>query len=481
MLVLTLVNWLFGLKLKNLKEYQPRKKFMILATAVNILYLLYFKEAYFLLDWINNVFPSFFSENTFLKLLSITAVAPLGVSYYVFKCCSYIFDVYMGKIQPCSSPIDVILYVTFFPQVFSGPIVNATDFFESLDVSLTRDHKSYSFLEFDKASLLIMLGIFKKSIIATILSLLIVAPVFALPMNYNTIELLFAAFAYSIVIYADFSGYSDIAIGVALLLGFNTKPNFNHPYTATNITDFWRRWHISFSSWLRDYVYFSFGGSRFGSLRTMAALFFTMVIAGLWHGFKFTFIIWGALHGATLCLERFFILKNNEKEVPQVEFLFKDKIQDTAQNLKLNFNFLHKGLKPSSENTNSKNSDLSNTAKKKILYSKYRKIFLNVALTFLFVTFSWLFFRAENLSEVGLYFTSLKNFTIPFKVLNPFCFVLFMLGLGLQFIPENFCKKGFVFYSKIPLVFKALVLALTFVAMQLITTSGIPEFIYFKF
>ncbi len=481
MIALAAVNWGVGLALKTLKNHRPRKAVLVAATALNILYLLYFKEAYTLLGFLNRSFPQLFGEDTFLKLLAVTSVVPLGVSYYVFKCCSYIFDVYLGKISARDSFVDVVLYVIFFPQIFSGPIVHAAYFFEHLQSALEADKNDYYCIPFDRASLLILLGLAKKTIVATVLSILVTNPIFSAPMTYNTLELLFAGVTYSVVIYADFSGYSDMAIGIGMLLGFKTPANFNRPYTAQNVTDFWKRWHISFSSWLRDYVYFAFGGSRFGSARTLFSLFATMLIAGFWHGAKSTFLLWGALQGAALCVERFFTLK----KVPESSddgaaspecFIAKTVSEGEGQPLAENAESANSGLTPLLENA----EDGHHRSEMRLPQSAKTKICRTI-LTFSFVTFSWIFFRAENLHEAFLYFASLRNVTLPFKVINPLSILLVAAGIGFQFIPHVTCEKAFFVYAKIPLVLKALLLAVAFLALQLLTASGIPDFIYFKF
>lgn len=454
MFIIAGLNFFFGITLQKVKNYTPKKIIFVFATVFNILYLLYFKEAYHLIDRINTLFPNFFTEKTYLSLISITAFVPLGVSYYIFKCCSYIFDVYCGKLNVRNSPLDVLLYVTFFPQVFSGPIENATSFFNQFETALTLDQASYKFLDFDRASLLIMLGLIKKTIVVSFLSLLITKPVFANPMNYNTAELLFAAVSYSVVIYADFSGYSDIANGIVLLLGFKATTNFDRPYTSKSITEFWRRWHISFSNWLRNYVYFSFGGSRFGLVKTIFALYLTMLIGGLWHGFKWTFVIWASLHGILLAIERILIVKKNNKY---------------KNSYFLNSNY------PKINETNLQKVNISKPKKNKITNT------LKIIFTFAFVTFSWLFFQAESLSEVLLYFKSFINLKRPFKVINFFCVILIISTIGLQFIPKHFTEKAFNVYCKIPFLFKIFILVIGFLTMKLFTTSGVLEFIYFQF
>lgn len=477
--VLCLLNWSFALVLRKMKNYKPRKLIFIGATAFNILYLLYFKEAYHLFDWLKSINVGILSEDTYLRLLSITAITPLGVSYYVFKSCSYLFDVYLGKMQARRSPVDVLVYVSFFPQIFSGPIVNASVFFNDFENALNRDKDRYAFLEFDRASLFIMLGLVKKLLVANTLMLLVTKPVFANPANYHSLELIFAAIAYSVVIYADFSGYSDMAIGIALLLGFHTPANFDRPYTAKSITEFWRRWHISFSTWLRDYVYFSFGGSRFGRIRTVMALIGTMLIGGLWHGFKYTFLIWGALHGIALAVERLLFAKKtakpnmfeplrNEENPPSEIFVEaeKNKPGGTSENNA-------ESVPPEPDETSSAVSPDTN--------KQFGKKIGSQVFCFCFVTISWIFFRAESLSEVTLFFRSLKNIFTPMSVFNPFCLLLVVFAIALQFVPKAFTEKAFAVYGKFPLPLKALFLAAVFVLLGLFVSSGIPEFIYFKF
>lgn len=492
MFAFAIMNWGFALIFVKLKNYRPRKIFLIVATSVNILYLLYFKEAYSLIGFVNRIFPKLFSEEIFLHLLSMTAIIPLGVSYYVFKACSYLFDVFEGKLKPQSSPLDVLLYLSFFPQIFSGPIVNATYFFENLKSALEADKDAYEFIPFDRASLLIVLGLIKKIIVASFLSILITKPIFANPMNFNTLVLLFAAIAYSVVIYADFSAYSDMSIGIASLLGFKTPANFDRPYTSKSITEFWRRWHISFSGWLRDYVYFAFGGSRFGTFRTIIALVGTMLIGGLWHNVRWTFFIWGFLHGSVLAVERLLQLKNekmnselSEKVAPFSEEKFSALSGQyvygelKTNNIENEINSTE-NINDVNNNTKAKNEKTKKIVEKFLSSFSWKEIFSSVA-TFLFVTFSWIFFRAESLDEVWLFFASLKNFNLPLTMLNPFCVFLVFASIGFQFIPKHTTEKAFSVYCKAPFFVKAVFLAFVFLCIQLFATSGVSEFIYFRF
>ena len=217
---------------------------------------------------------------------------------------SYIFDIYLCKMRHVKSLWDLLLYVSFFPQLTSGPIVQAEDFFKELPQTLNCDaDKNSRPIELDRAVLLIMSGLYKKTVISNFLTILVTDKIFSNPSFYNTWELLFGMLCYTIIIYADFSGYSDMSIGIALLLGFKTRANFDRPYISKSVSEFWRRWHISFSSWLRDYLYFGLGGSRFGLKRTLFAVFFTMLMAGLWH------------RGCCLSSKRYFMKNKNTRPV----------------------------------------------------------------------------------------------------------------------------------------------------------------------
>jgi D-alanyl-lipoteichoic acid acyltransferase DltB (MBOAT superfamily) len=220
---------------------------------------------------------------------------PLGISFFVFHAISLLMDAYRGKLRERIDLRDALLYIAFFPQLIAGPILRASNFLPQL-----RRPRNPFAIRANTGALLIVSGLFKKTIIANILATLLVEPVFADPQSYSGADTLLAIYGYAAQIYCDFSGYTDIAIGCALLLGYRFPRNFDAPYTATNPQDFWRRWHISLSTWLRDYLYLPLGGSRRGVLRTYANLMITMVLGGLWHGANWTFVAWGILHGGLL-------------------------------------------------------------------------------------------------------------------------------------------------------------------------------------
>ena len=227
---------------------------------------------------------------------------PAGISFYTFQTLSYTVDIYRGEIRPLRRWIDYLFYLSFFPQLVAGPIVRAKDFIPQI-------HRRPQLLkaEYGEALALIISGLIKKAIIGDFIGANLVDQVFAEPSRFTGLENLFAVYGYAMQIYCDFSGYSDMAIGIALLLGFRFNINFDSPYQSGNITEFWRRWHISLSTWLRDYLYIPLGGNRKGKVRTYVNLIITMLLGGLWHGAALRFVLWGAIHGVALALHKLYL------------------------------------------------------------------------------------------------------------------------------------------------------------------------------
>lgn len=437
--VFTLINYFYGFLLDKEKNYAPRKAIVIIICIIDILYLGFFKYLYSLLSYLNQFFPDMFVNSTLLTLRSWSLLVPVGISYYTFRCMSYVFDIYLCKIRHVKPFWDFLLYVSFFPQLSSGPIVQAEYFLKDLPRALNCDNeKGAKPIAFDRAIVFLISGLYKKMIISNFLTILVTDKIFANPSFYNTWELIFGVISYTIIIYADFSGYSDMAIGIGILLGFNTPANFNRPYISKSVTEFWRRWHISFSSWLRDYLYFGLGGSRFGLARALFALFFTMLIAGLWHGASWTFLIWGAMQGAMLCIERIF------SEIKERKAIGKE-ILDEEKNEKKSFDFLR------------------------------------IIPVFIFVNISWLVFFSSSLSELSLYLRSLGNISQPFQIISPFILLIFFAGLFLQLPSESLRKKAFTIYSRLPMILKVVTTVSFLAALYAVSTSGIPPFIYFAF
>jgi D-alanyl-lipoteichoic acid acyltransferase DltB (MBOAT superfamily) len=225
-------------------------------------------------------------------------ILPVGISFYTFQSISYIVDVYRRRVEPTDSWLEYIFFLSFFPALVAGPIVRADQFLPQIKANRTpsKEEVWWGFW-------LILLGVVKKSLLADYIAQYNDI-IFTTPETYTGFENLMAMLGYTMQIYCDFSGYSDMAIGIALIMGYSLPKNFNFPYKSQNVSEFWHRWHISLSSWLRDYLYIPLGGNRKGAGRTYVNLFLTMLLGGLWHGASWTFMLWGAYHGTLLALER---------------------------------------------------------------------------------------------------------------------------------------------------------------------------------
>jgi D-alanyl-lipoteichoic acid acyltransferase DltB (MBOAT superfamily) len=234
-----------------------------------------------------------------LGLPTFDLLLPMGISFYTFQTMAYTIDVYRGKLKAEKDFVKVLLYVCFFPQLVAGPIERATHLLPQLS-----EKQAFAWNNITIGSRRILIGMVKKVLIADNVAT-VVNTVYTSPGDYSAFALVLATWGFAIQIFCDFSGYSDIAIGTARLMGIDIMENFKNPYRSRSIQEFWRRWHISLSSWLRDYLYIPLGGNRFGPVRTYINLFLTMVLGGLWHGASFNFVIWGMLHGSWLAVERF--------------------------------------------------------------------------------------------------------------------------------------------------------------------------------
>ena len=289
------ISFLAGILADASRPRAIRSSALWVGVCLNLLILIYFKyfdfllaQVYSLTDWIGVPLPEVF----------VDVSLPVAISFMVFHSISYIADVRSAKIRASRSALDVFLYLSFFPHLVAGPIVRADHFLPQLNAAAnTRG------ISLNENCLMILGGLFKKMVVANYLAVKLVDPVFTDPSQFSRWDLTWATYGYAIQIYADFSGYTDIAIGVAALLGYRFPQNFNQPYRALGIGDFWRRWHITLSAWLRDYLYIPLGGNRGGPVHTVRNLMVTMVLGGLWHGANWTFLIWGFLHGAALVLD----------------------------------------------------------------------------------------------------------------------------------------------------------------------------------
>jgi alginate O-acetyltransferase complex protein AlgI len=291
----TAVNQAAAEAIARRSDATARRALLALAVGAGLVTLGFFKYAGFFASSLANALGHL-GIGAPLPLLQV--VLPVGISFFTFQAISYVVDVYRGTIEPASR-LDFAVYLAFFPHVVAGPIVRAREFIPQLHRSTAEPR-----LDGGRAICLILGGLFKKVVLASFLATSVVDPVFGAPGAHSRIEVLAAVYGYAVQIWADFSGYTDIAIGCALLLGIRFPANFDAPYTATSLQDFWRRWHMTLSRWLRDYVYIPLGGSRGSSLLTARNLMVTMLLGGLWHGAAWTFVVWGGIHGAFLVAER---------------------------------------------------------------------------------------------------------------------------------------------------------------------------------
>ena len=285
---ISLIAQLGALAVSRREQERARRWTMAIAVGLTLLPLLYFKYYGFFSVNATNAASSL---GLHLSVPLIQVILPVGISFFSFMAVAYIVDVYRRHFEPASW-IDTFLYLSFFPHLVAGPIVRPDELIPQLDIRRDPRH-----VDVVGSAYLIFGGLFKKVVISSYLATAIVDPVFADPARHSALEVIFAVWGYAVVIYADFSGYTDIAIGLAKLLGFQFPQNFNRPYSARSFQDFWRRWHMTLSRWLRDYLYIPLGGSKKGEFRTYVNIMATMVLGGLWHGAAWTFVLWGAYYG----------------------------------------------------------------------------------------------------------------------------------------------------------------------------------------
>lgn len=410
--VVTVVDYILAFAMERSEGKIKRKLLVTVSVVANLGLLVYFKYTNFFFNTIYDIF------------------LPVGISFFTFQSLSYTIDVYRRNIHALKNPLDYAFYVSFFPQLVAGPIVRAKDFIPQI-----RQPLFVSQAMFGQGVFFIISGLFKKAVISDYISVNFVERIFDNPGLYSGIENLFGIYGYALQIYCDFSGYSDMAIGIALLLGFHFPINFNSPYKSFSVTDFWHRWHISLSTWLRDYLYISLGGNRKGRFRTYLNLIITMLLGGLWHGASWNFIVWGGLHGVALAVNKFYRTVTG-------------KARDWEPH-------------------------------------GFRKL-IGVIITFHFVCFAWIFFRNSTFeASMTMINQVFRNFTPQLfpQLVEGYWKVFILMGIGflLHFSPDKWqdaCSRG---VTKLPLLGKAVLLvALIYVVVQMKSTE-IQPFIYFQF
>lgn len=352
----------------------------------------------------------------------LAILLPVGISFFTFQGLAYVVDVHRGQIAAERDPLRFALFIAFFPQLVAGPIVRARE----LLPALRRRILALDATRFGRALTLLLVGLVKKVVLADYLAANLVDRVFDLPERFSSVEVLAAIYGYALQIYGDFSGYCDMAIGAALLLGVELPENFARPYTADGIRDFWRRWHITLSTWLRDYLYIPLGGSRRGRTRTQINLVVTMALGGLWHGAAWTFVIWGVIHGLWLALGR--------------------------------------SLSP----------------RERAAWARLPR-WLRVALTFHGVAALWVFFRAESFAQVGAVFGQLARLELGADNLAPGAAGVLAAGLLVHHLPEGWHERLRALVVRAPAVAQAALVILTVELCGRVAGASPSPFIYFQF
>ncbi|MBO5849912.1 MAG: MBOAT family protein [Paludibacteraceae bacterium] len=544
LLFVTIFNFFIGKLLFGAKQ----KRFLLIVSIVlNLLVLCYFKYAYFFIDVLNDMFGTHFNVfdvfshigniATNSSRFSVDAILlPVGISFYIFQAISYVMDIYRERIKPVRNFFDFAFYLTFFPQLVAGPIVRASEFIPQLHRPYFLGRKQFGFAVF-----WILNGLAKKIILSDFIAVNFVDRVFENPLLFSGFENLVALFGYSLQVYADFSGYTDIAIGVAMLMGFYLPKNFDSPYKATNPGNFWKRWHISLSKWLQDYLYIPLGGNRNATFGTYCCIFTialiavilsgslwvtlivatillivvlvaifnkekrkpihtnlnalnTMLLGGLWHGASWNFMIWGGLNGLGIIVYKFWKNWNVyvrtllllfltlllaelalifEKPVFNMFFVW-SAILFLGTFLRMIYNLLggKKSLKP-------------------------LETCWAVFQTFIFITFTRLFFRsgsnldpaeanetawntAKNMvNQIG----SSWDFSLIPQIVMEYrnVFLLIVLGMIIHWLPDNFKRYYRICFAKMPLYIMAIVVVVAVFVIYQFVTADLQKFIYFQF
>jgi D-alanyl-lipoteichoic acid acyltransferase DltB (MBOAT superfamily) len=414
-----LINWGAACLVARSADAVARRRLVTAGVAINLAILGFFKYFDFFADQALSLMAlaGYHQDPALMQV-----ILPVGVSFFTFQGISYLVDVSKRRVAPAPM-LDILLLMSFFPHLVAGPIVRAADLVPQLHSTprLNRGMVSMGLL-------LIVWGLFKKAVIASELATQFVDPVFAAPEAHSQLDLVLAAYGYAVQIYCDFSAYSDMAIGIAALLGYRFPRNFDQPYRARSLQDFWRRWHMSLSSWLRDYLYIdALGGNRGGRFRVYRNLILTMLLGGLWHGAAWTFVIWGALHGTVLAIERAWSRAS----------------WSTAAAL------------PG---------------------------WAGVLVTFHVVTLGWIFFRAASFGQALAY---LGGIVAPVgegaTTVTPLVVVLILLGLAIHAAPGDAMRRAAERIRALPAPMVAGGMVALMLAVDAMRYEGIAPFIYFRF
>lgn len=425
----TVVNHLLALAMQRAGERNlARRLLLALAVIFNLCLLGFFKYYSF---FVLSVYQACALLGLKCSLPLLDVVLPVGISFFTFQALSYVIDVYRREIPPARRMIDFGVYLAFFPQLVAGPIVRAKHLIPQITGAIEKNR-----IDIGRAFTLIMAGLFKKMVIATYLAGEIVDPVFGLPSEYGAFDTMAAIYAYMIQIYCDFSAYSDIAIGVGLLLGFRLPLNFNAPYFALSLSDFWTRWHISLSTWLRDYLFVPLGGMRRSGFRIYSSITITFLLGGLWHGASWNFVLWGALNGIYLAVERFFRILSRK----------------AARRRGVKGHRSHSGP------------------------ARFAMWFLAFHVVYLLIVF----FRVRSIQEAWEVFGRFSVSRAPELVTPQVCLAA-AVGFCMQFLDGERPRRIWLTYERMHPVLQGLIAALAITFILALGPKGVAPFIYFQF
>jgi len=458
-----LLNWLFAVAIARAGTAASRKWLLVAAVAADLGVLGWFKYyGFFITSAVN--FLHVFGLDADIALLRV--VLPVGISFLTFRVLTYVIDVYRGTLRTASL-IDFAVYVSFFPYIMAGPIARASEFLPQL-VS-PRDPRR---VDTARAFFLIVAGLAKKMLLADYLATHIVNGVFTTPGQYTSLEVFFGIVGYSVQIYCDFSAYSDIAIGISLLLGFELPENFNAPYTAVSVQDFWRRWHMTLSRWLRDYLYIPLGGNRKGRRRTYVNIMITMLLGGLWHGAGWPFVFWGGLHGAAQVVEH----RRVDRRRRQAErFRRRSAALDGEDTGDL-------GVAGVAADATAGAAVAASPGPLEYDRRPWRgKVWPRLGV-FAYVTFAWVFFRSPTfgaaLSVLARLFQSWGGIG---GAVTPALLLVIALGIGVQYVPRTVYERTEAGFSALNPALQGVVLAAGFMLLDVLGPSGPASFLYFRF
>lgn len=419
---ISVINYVIGPLIHQAADRRSKRLWLALSLVSSLGILAYFKYANFFIDSLNVLLVGLGFE-TSIPLLNV--ILPVGISFYTFQSISYSLDIYRGRLQPIHDLRDFALFVAFFPQLVAGPIVRASHFLPQLQA----DHQEENDNPVESGTALILRGFIKKIAIADVLAVHIVDPAFASPESYSPWFLLIGLYAYSYQVYMDFSGYTDIARGVARCLGYDLQINFDRPYKATSIGNFWQRWHISMSSFFRDYLYFGLGGSKYGNV--YVNLFLTFVAIGIWHGAGWNFVAYGVCHASMVAWERWRFNQRKAAGLPKLKYTG--------------------------------------------LHWVWRVFWI-----FTIVSMTRVLFRGGTLADARGYLEAMTNFSNTHTPLGMVGLTTLLLAIALHYTPSRWTFGWEEIYCRMPSFVQAGLIVATIYAVVVLSTGTAP-FIYFQF